>query len=255
MALATPVSEDNLRTAFCLAERRLRGDENRTIATRIAAEATKVSYEKSLDVVFESALAEIFPNCSVHRDRPAFNRIDICVVHNNSVVIAIESKGIVSNSHSGDGYRNSLDLRSIRTKLCPDARNLDKKTGKHNCLRTDIAEISGKIPAEMDGPRYEVFIPVVYELYRDGGWESDWLAEGKPWVTLPRFKELRENLKDDLSQWFHGEDPEISLMHAAQSIELRDANELWLQQSRHRFPQYTSLEAYVSFFAFSRFVG
>ena len=255
MSLPIPVSEDDLRTAFRLAEQRLRGAENRTIAKRIAAEATKVSYEKSLDVIFASALADILPNCSVHCDRPAFNRLDICVVYNNFVVIAVESKGIVSNSHSGDGYSNSLDLKSIRTKLCPDARNLNKKTGKHNCLRTDIAEISGKIPAEMNGPRYEVFIPVVYELYRDGGRESDWLAESKPWVTLPKFKKLRENLKDDLSQWFHGEDPEIRLMYAAQSIELRDANELWLQQSKWKFPQYTSLEAYVSFFSFSRFVG
>ena len=61
-------------------------------------------------------------------------------------------------------------------------------------------------------------------------------------------------MKDDFAQWFQREDPMIRLIHAAESVELRDANELWLQQSRRKFPKFTSLEAYVSFYAFARFV-
>ena len=38
----------------------------------------------------------------------------------------------------------------------------------------------------------------------------------------------------------------IKLIHAAESVELRDANEHWLQQSQRKFPNFTSLEAYVS---------
>ena len=57
-----------------------------------------------------------------------------------------------------------------------------------------------KIPSGMACPRFELFVPVVYELYRSGGSRSDWYSEGKPRVTLPKFKELRENMKDDVAQ-------------------------------------------------------
>ena len=46
----------------------------------------------------------------------------------------------------------------------------------------------------------------------------------------------------------------IKLIYAAESVELRDANEHWLQQSQRKFPNFTSLEAYVSFYALARFV-
>ena len=61
-------------------------------------------------------------------------------------------------------------------------------------------------------------------------------------------------MKEDLREWFHREDPNFTLIHAAESIELEGANELWRRQSRQRFPEFTSLEAYVSFYAFARFV-
>ena len=50
------------------------------------------------------------------------------------------------------------------------------------------------------------------------------------------------------------EDNSIELIHATEPIELRDANKLWLEQSQWMYPKYKSLEAYVSFFAFGRFV-
>ena len=254
MTSPIPVSEELLRNAFHLAEQRLHGENNHTITKKITAEAANVSWEKTLDVIFASAFGDVFPKCSVYRDRPEFNKLDICMVHEDAIVTAIESKGMVANSHSSDGHRNSLDLHGIRTKLYPDKRNWNKKTEKHNCVQTDIVEISGKIPTGMKGAHFELFIPVIYELYREGGTKADWHSEKKPRVTLPKFKELRGDMRDDLTQWFQREDPTIRLIHAAESIELRDANKLWLKQAQWKFLQFTSLEAYVSFYAFARFV-
>ena len=76
----------------------------------------------------------------------------------------------------------------------------------------------------------------------------------KPWTTLPKFKCVRKELAKDFKQWFKEEDNSIELIHATKPIELRDANKLWLEQSRWMYPKYKSLEAYVSFFAFGRLV-
>ena len=244
MTSSIPVSAELLRVAFNAAEQQLRGSQNHTLTRKITNEVGRVYYEHSMDAIFASTLRQTFPLCSVRRE---FNGLDICVIHGDAIVTAMESKGMVANSHSSDEHRNSLDLHGIRTKLCPDKRT-------ENSVRTDIGGISGKIPFGMVCPRFELFVPVVYELYRSGGSRSDWYSEGKPRVTLPKFKELREIMKDDFAQWFQREDPMIRLIHAAESVELRDANELWLQQSRRKFPKFTSLEAYVSFYAFARFV-
>ena len=61
-------------------------------------------------------------------------------------------------------------------------------------------------------------------------------------------------MRDDLADWFDRKYPEIRLLHAAESIELRGANEHWLEMSQDKYPEYKSLEAYVSFYAFARFV-
>ena len=244
MTSSIPVSEYLLRSAFGVAEEQLRGNQNYTLTKKITNEVGRVYYEHSMDAIFVSTLRKTFPMCSVRRE---FNGIDIGVIHEDSIVTAIETKAMVANSHASDMNRISIDLHGIRTKLYPDKR-------ASNSIQTDIAGISSKIPLGMDCPRFELFIPVVYELYRGGGSESDWFAERKPWVTLPRFKALRENMNDDLAQWFQREDPMIRLIHSAEAVELRGTNELWLQQSRRKFPKFTSLEAYVSFYAFARFV-
>ena len=179
--------------------------------------------------------------------RREYNRIDICALTDDGIVAAIETKGTVANSHAGDMNRISIDVHGVRTKLYPDARD-------QNSVQMDIAEITGKVPTGMDCPRFEIFIPVIYELYREGGSRADWFSERKPWVTLPGFKELRGSMKGDLTEWFRREDSRFTLIHAAESIELQGANELWCRQSWRKFPQFTSLEAYVSFYAFSRFV-
>ena len=238
------VSLELLQSAFGLAEDRLRGEANRLITQKVTSEAKTVRYEGSLNAVLQSALSDTFSRCSVKRE---YNKIDICMIHQEGIVAAIESKGMVANSHSSDRNRISIDLHGIRTKLYPDRRS-------SNSVQADISEISGKIPIGMECPRFEIFVPVVYELYRDGGSRADWFREKKPWVTLPKFKELRENMVDDLAEWFRREDPQISLIHATKSVELRNANEFWLNQAQHRFPEFTSLEAYVSFYAFGRFV-
>lgn len=244
MTSSIPVSEELLRSAFALAESRLRGDGNHTVTRRISNEAKRVQYEGSLNATLLSALSDTLPECSVSRE---YNKIDIAGIHNNGVVVAIESKAMVANSHASDKNRISIDVFGIRMKLYPLRHD-------QNSIHTDMNEISGKIPVGMKCPRFEIFVPVIYELYREGGDQSDWFSERKPWVTLPRFKELRNSMRDDLVAWFHREDPRINLIHAAESVELRDANELWLKQAQHRFPKFKSLEAYVSFYAFTRFI-
>ena len=243
MTSQPPISEDLLRSAFALAERRLIEDENSRITRRITNEVKRVQYEGSLNSILVSALSDTLPRCSVRRE---YNKIDICAITDDGVVMTIETKGTVANSHAGDRNRISIDVHGVRTKLYPDTR--DK-----NSVQKDIADISGKIPAGMECPRFEIFIPVIYELYREGGSQADWFSERKPWVTLSGFKKLRENMKDDLTEWFYREDPRFTLIHAAESIELRRANELWRRQSRRRFPTFRSLEAYVSFYVFARF--
>jgi hypothetical protein len=244
MTTTVPVSEDLLVSAFSVAEARLRGPANYDVARRITDETKAVRYEGSLNSILVSALSNALPECSVQRE---YNKIDICAVHGSCVVVAIESKGMVANSHSGDRNRISIDLHGIRTKLYPDPR-------ARNSMQTDVDDIANKIPQGMNCPRFEVFVPVIYELYREGGNRADWFAERKPWVTLPEFKELRKNMRDDFAEWFQREDPRINLIYAAESVELENANELWRNQAQSRFPKFKSLEAYVSFYAFARFI-
>ena len=250
------VSEVSLRKAFTLVEERLSGDSNTEIMKAIANDTQQAKYEAPLNRIIHSALSEVFEGCSVWSSgRPKeLNKIDTSVVQNNDVVVAIESKGTVANSHGSDRHRSAIDLHGIRTKLYPDKRNFNKRTGKYNCVQTDIAEISEKIPKSMECPRFEVFVPVIYELYREGGNYSEWVREEKPWVTLPKFKDLTGRLKDDLESWFYSQDPQIKLLHPTEFVELRGANEYWRKTSRSKYPQFTSLKAYVSFYAFTRFV-
>ena len=246
-----PISEELLKMAFSEAEARIRGSANHELTKKVTNEVGRVQYEGSLNAIIHSVLSDVVSDCTA---RLEFEKIDISVIHENSIVVAIESKGMVANSHSSDENRISIDLHGIRTKLYPDRRNLNRRTGKHNCVQADIVEISEKVPPAMQSPHFEVFVPVVYELYRNGGSPADIYAERKPWVTLPGFKKLREGMSNDFAEWFHREDPRIGLMHSAEGIELRYANELWIEQSQHKYPAFTSLEAYVNFYAFARFV-
>ena len=244
MSSTIPVSEELLRGAFALAEKRLEGPGNYNVTQRITDETKAVRYEGSLNSILVSALSDALPECSVMRE---YNRIDICAIHGDGVVVALESKGMVANSHSRDRNRISLDLQGIRTKLYPDAR-------ARNSVQADIADVSEKIPLGMDCSRFELFVPVIYELYREGGDRSDWFAERKPWVTLQKFRELRKTMKGDFIEWFRREDARLKLIHAAESIELRNADRLWKTQAQSRFPKFKSLEAYVSFYVFARFI-
>ena len=240
-----PISFDLLRDAFSLTEKLLMDEgNNRTITQKITNEVKAVRYEGLLNDMLKAALEDTFEMCSVKKE---FKKIDLSVHHGNDIVAAIETKGMVANSHRKDQNRISIDLHGIRTKLYPDKRAA-------NSVHKDIEEISDKIPQGMECPRFEIFVPVIYELYRAGGTDSDWFSERKPWVTLPKFKALRNGMADDLTAWFLREDSRFVLIHFAQSIELRDANQLWIKQSKSRFPKFASLEAYVSFFAFARFI-
>ncbi|MXY43258.1 MAG: hypothetical protein F4Y50_04245 [Dehalococcoidia bacterium] len=243
------VSEMSLRNVFMLAEERLRGDSNDEVMEAIANDARRASYEGSLNRIIHLALSEVFEDCYIYSaGQPReLHSIDICVVQNNDVVAAIESKGTVANSHNSDIHRSAIDLHGIRTKLWHDKRS-------QNSIQNDIKDISQKIPQSMSSPRFEVFVPIIYELYREGGNPSVWFSERKPWVTLPKFRDLRVRLKDDLEDWFYSQDPQINLLHATEFVELRGANEYWSKTSKAKYPQFTSLKAYVSFYAFTRFV-
>ena len=142
MTSAIPVSENLLISAFALAEKRLNGSDNYNVAQRITNETKAVRYEGSLNTILVSALSDTLPECSVMRE---YNKIDICAIHGDGVVVALESKGMVANSHSSDRNRISLDLHGIRTKLYPDPR-------ARNSVQTDIADVAGKIPPGMNLP-------------------------------------------------------------------------------------------------------
>ncbi len=244
-----PVSVETLQNAFRLAEDRIRGEANTALTQKIATEAKAVRYEGSLNAIIKSALSDKFSGYSIESEYPkgVQKKIDLCMIRDNTIAVAIESKGMVANSHSRDQNRISIDLHGIRTKLYPDKRS-------SNSVQTDIAQIESKILPHLKAPHFELFIPVVYELYRSGGSSADWFSEKKPWTTLPSFKQLRLAMKDDFAEWFYREDPNIQLIHAAESIELREANKFWRKLAQHKFPKFNSLEAYVSFFVFGRFV-
>ena len=96
-------------------------------------------------------------------------------------------------------------------------------------------------------------MPIVYERYRTGG-ENEWTKNSKPWTTPTEYKQLRTGLTKDMTRWFEKHDKQFKQIHATEPIKLLDANQLWIKQSGWRYPKYKSLEAYVSFFAFGRFV-
>ena len=197
-------------------------------------------HEGLVNAVIARALYDVFSSLDVKTEH---KRIDIGLMNEDGeIVVAVEGKMMVSNSNSRKcAIKNSIDVQGIYVKL-----NSDK-----NSVKKDINNIHKKIGKSID--HYEIFVPIVYELYRTGG-ESEWTKHKKPWTTLPKFKCVREGLAKDFEQWFKEEDNSIELIHATEPIELRDANKLWLEQSQWMYPKYKSLEAYVSFFAFGRFV-
>ncbi len=239
MDTTDPVSMEMLKKAFSLAEKLLRcEDENRCITTKISNEVGKVPGEKIVNDVIAGALRDVFPCLDVKMEH---KRIDICLMNGDREIIAsVEGKMMVSNS-TKYAIKNSIDVQGIDVKL-----NSDK-----NSVKKDINNMHKKIGKLVD--HYEIFVPIVYELYRTGG-ESEWIEHRKPWTTLPKYKSVREGLTKDFAQWFQEEDNSIKLIHATEPIELWDANKMWLEQSKCMYPKYKSLEAYVSFFAFGRLV-
>ena len=169
-------------------------------------------------------------------------KIDICLLNKGSVILALEGKWMVSNStRKGSPPADALDVSGIKNKL--------QKVMK------DITDIGDKIDRTgIVVPHYEIFVPIVCELYRTGG-ESELFKDAKPWATDPRYREVRENLKRDLKKWFICKDDAFKLIHATKPIELVDASRLWQEQSAWLYPKYKTLEAYVSFYAFGRYVG
>lgn len=234
-------SMEMLKKAFSLAEKRLSGEKNRSITEVITNEVGKVPGEKIVNDVIAGALCDVFPRSfAVKREH---KRIDIGLMNEDGeIVVAIEGKMMVSNSTSRNPtIKDSIDVDGIKEKL----------NGDKNSVKKDINNIHKKIGKLV--VRYEIFVPIVYELYRTGG-ESEWTKHKKPWTTLPKYKSVRKGLVQDFNQWFKGEDNSIELIRATEPIELRDANKLWLEQSQWMYPNYKSLEAYVSFFAFGRLV-
>ncbi len=155
------VSEVSLGRAFTLVEERLKGDSNDEVMRAVSNDTRRADYEGSLNRIIHSALSDVFEDFSVYsagQPRELYG-IDICVVQNNDVVAAIESKGTVANSHNSDSHGSAIDLHGIRTKLWQDKRS-------QNSIQNDIKYLSKKIPKSMNCPRFEVFLPVIYELYR-----------------------------------------------------------------------------------------
>ena len=241
-----PISEELLKSAFVLAENRLMGEDNLTITKGITNEVSNVSYEKTLNDILRTALSAIFPSYSVCRE---YNRVDICIISENSIITAIESKGMVANSFRNDKNESALDLHGIRDKLQPS-------TLAKNSVRKDISRISAKIPSNKEGQRFEIFIPIVYELYREGATEAELFSNSKPWTTHSSYKQRRKTLKSDMTIWFQSNYPgQFSLVHSVESIELPDVNQIWTDQQMGNCPWAPISEAYLSFFAFARFVN
>ena len=248
MDTTDPVSMEMLKKAFSLAEKLLRcEDKNRYITAKMTNEVGKVPGEKIVNDVIAGALRDVFPSLDVKMEysgNKGKKRIDIGIMNKEKkLVVAVEGKMMISNT-TKDDIENSIDVQGIEVKL--------------KGVKKDIADIAEKIRQGKVAPHcYEIFVPIVYELYRTGG-ASEWTKHKKPWTTLPKFKCVRKGLAKDFDQWFKGEDKSIELIHATEPIELRDANKMWLEQSKRMDPKlyknYKSLEAYVSFFAFGRLV-
>ena len=250
MTSSMPVSEEMLQNAFALAEEKLRSDDwNTAIAKTITDDAPgrNIQWERSADELIESAFIEFFPECSVYRNKQRFKQIDVCMICDGRVAVAIECKGMVSNSHTKDSFGDSLNVHGIWTKLHRDKRS-------SNSIEEDIEKLPAKLATLKAGPHFQIFVPIIYELYRKGG-RNEWLRESKPYVTLPKYKRLRKTLERDLRNWFQANYPdEFTLFHGTRPIELRNAGQLWQEQGQTHYPAFKSLKAYVSFFAFGRFV-
>lgn len=237
------VSREMLKKAFSLAEESLSGKKNRFITEVITNEVSIVAQEGLVNAIIARALHDEFPSLDVkieYSGNKGKKRIDIGLIDKEKkLVIAVEGKMMVSNS-TKCAIKNSIDVYGIKDKL--------------KGVKKDIADIGEKIRQGKVAPHcYEIFVPIVSEFYRTGS-QSEWTQNRKPWATLPKFKCVREGLAKDFEQWFKEEDNSIELIHATEPIELRDANKMWLEQSQWMYPKYKSLEAYVSFFAFGRFV-
>ena len=172
-------------------------------------------------------------------------KMDVCLLNaGGSVVAAIEGKMMVSNGTSKRASINPIEIHGIKTKL----------NGKQRSVAKDIIGIEGKVATTgLVVPHYEIFVPIVYELYRSGG-EDEWALNSKPWTTPTEFMEIRNELRSKLTQWFRESDKRIIPLYSTNPIELIDADHFWQEQSAWLYPEYSSLKAYVSFFAFGRYV-
>ncbi len=249
MAARNVVSIDSLKVAFSLAEEQLRGEMNRSIAESIVNEKGRVQYEDLLDKLYVSAFKNVFPNHDVRKGKRGRPDLDIWLTYERQVVTAIECKGIVSNAGENDVFSNSLDVTGIRNKIWPNQ-------WIKNTLTSDIEGIKDKIPNGAAYPIFEIFVPGVYEIYREGASHRELFdVKNKPWTTHPKFKKARRTLKKYLKEWFQDKYPdEFTLIHATKPIELLNANQLWLERYRDVEPWTPISEAYVSFFAFGRYV-
>ena len=249
MELRSQVTVGRLKEAFALAEDRLRHESNLTITQVITNEVSSTGgHEGLVNAVIAKSLHDVF--CADFVVETEVKRIDICVLDSHRrVVAAIEGKAMVSNSHRADRYSNSLDVHGIRTKLHSNKQS-------SNSVEKDVLEVENKIASV--GPvirHHEIFVPIVYELYRKGG-EDEWTKESKPWTTHDKYLKARKFLKRDFNRWFSDRYPgQFKPLHCTEPIELIGADRLWRKQSGWRYPRYESLKAYVSFYAFRRFVG
>ena len=243
MATRKQISDRSLKRAFASAEKMIAGDRNRFITKVVTNEVSSLGvYEPLINAVIARALYDELSSRFVVETE--VNRIDACALDNSgSIVLAIESKGMVSNSTNGRGCpANSLDVHGIKTRKLgeveKDINGLENKVSK-NCPVVS---------------HHEIIVPIVYELYRSGG-EDRRAGDTKPWTTPPAFRNLSKDLRRDFRDWFDDNYPgEFKLIHATKAIPLIGANELWQEQSAWHYPKYRSLETYVNFFAFGRYV-
>ena len=237
------ISMRQLKSAFALAEKRAKNRQNRYITRAITNDVCPLAaLEGSVNAVIARALHDTFRDrfvvgMEVGRKR----KIDVCLLDEGNVIVALEGKGMVSNSTKKKKPPiDALDVRGIQGKLEKVKADVDGIGGKLNETGALVSH-------------YEIFVPIVYEFYRAGG-EDEWFKEAKPWTTDPRYRTVMGSLKNDLTEWFTREDDSFRMIRASERIELVDANSLWKKQSKWLYPKYKSLKAYVSFFAFGRCV-
>ena len=162
------------------------------------------------------------------------------ITHEGRIVSGIECKGMVSNSHRSDGLKDSLDVWGIKRR-------------KLSLVEADIEGIGDKIKSA--SPHWEIFVPIVYEIYRQGATDTELYEERKPWTTHQKYKRLRKTLKRDFTQWFERIYPsEFTLIHVADRLEFVNVGEIWSELCEGKASCTPVSEAYVSFFAFGRYV-